>query len=439
MASANLDASIHNTSDVGGFRAGSAYLRPDNFLYYDTDNSAYLHFVPSKDGTMTPGTLAPLPESSALNPSDTIFYLLGLGEILNPQQIAGLRFDGAWQSHCYQDATHGQYWAFTPKAEIALVAAVPCRVDIDGIVTGREGALKPTATLKVSYWKVGSITGTGTSAMKEASIKVEMRRRPEEAPLANVNDKFVCRCIYGHEENYLDFQGIEVINLTRPDHQVVRNSFTLDIENKPGVDTIHADDNTKLLISFAAAETPFGALASPEDLSGILVTRGAGAEDWTITPRMDVETPYWTVTIKAGRPISGQLLFTEVVSRLEPGLADITVQFDGVPGCQPGHVIVPLFKYTPPYLIEAKGDAWHRPIGGSQLNLSWTAVSINPIRIAQNNPSGYIYGSDFEEVGTIIRDYPESSESVASFSALGVFQQQDTYIEFGSVPIEFEA
>jgi hypothetical protein len=441
MASATLDASFHNTTDVDSFRAGSEILRPDNFLYYDTHNSAYLHLLPSKDATMTPGTLAPLPQDSADTPADTILYLFGLSDILTPEQIAGLRFDDAWQSRLYRDDKHGQYWAFTPKAGITLRAHTPYRLDIGEIVTGREGALAPTATLNVSYWKVPDITGTGATSSKESHAKVEMRRRPEAPPLANVNDLFACRCLRGHEENYGGYEQLEVITLTRPDRDTVANRFTLEINNKIGHPTTATGASTKLLISFPAAEGAFGALASTADLQNIQVTRGEGAESWTITPVMDATTPYWQITIPVGQPISGLLQIDNVISRLEPGMAEIAVQFNDTPGCQPGHVVVPLLKYTEPYLISGRAGLYAGLNDPDQYFVQWTAVSLNPIRIRiyyVTPDFERIVGSDFDSTGDYwaIDDWSGSGWLqlpfvFVGFSTLGVFTGKDTYTEFG--------
>lgn len=441
MASKKLDCWLHNTVVTKAIPAGNNYVVPDNFLYYGRENSITLHFTPNKDASLTPaGTLAPIPASGAASPAGSIFYLLKLDQLLSTSQIRSMRFDPSWRAESYEDATHGLYWAFTPNAPITVPAGDLYLLPVTGITTDPEGTHPETATLEVAYWKVDGITGTGIASSQTASIKVEMRRLPDGPPPADVDEKFECRFLRGREENYAGFENLEVITLTRPEQETVRNGFTVDIHSKPGVETILAGPNTMLTISFPAAEGTFGALASAGDLRGIQLTRSDGAEHWSApTPIADAETPYWKVGIPAGSPINGRLRFETVVSHIEPGFAHIAIQFHGVPGCNDGHINLPMFKYVAPYLNSASARNHSTPYSEGCL-IEWDGVSINPIRITTYAPSlgpasGNVLGSDFDDAGS--KDYGMMIYTgfVVGFSALGVFDNKDVYAEFGRTTV----
>lgn len=360
-----------------------------NFFYLNADNSGKLRFTPNADATITNATLTPWKDGDDPNRSGSVFYLLGLNQILSDEEIKGMQFDEGWTVECYNDKTHGFYWAFTPKQSISVKANGNVDVPISQITVG-DANDKQFATLTLVYCNVGGLTLGGNLWYNKAYFGVTLRAQPGTQPSPNLSDVLDIRFVDGRERERDGVPNVEWVLTTLPGRDPTINSFTLQIQPKAGQPGVRAGSDTKLYLSFVVGDGPFGALASLQDILGIKLEHGSGTKNWTIDFRKDEPSPYWEVSIPSGSELGGELHFKNVVSHLEPGWTPFTMQYQGVPDYRDGQVDLPVFKYGPPtvvyasadlFLDEQRGSKNEIVMFGADLNVSWVVYNAKTVRL----------------------------------------------------------
>lgn len=343
MLISKFDITFANSTDLNGVED------KDSFLYLNTTNTGSLVFTPTVNATITPGTLVPWAKN--LKPVGSVFYWYPLDTILSDEQIEGIVFDSGWETQHYEDEQNGVYWAFTPKEPIALKANQVLTLPISNIVV-TAGKNLPCTTLTVQYYNVDGLTGKGDLNHRAYSFSVTLRDPPDTKPPPNLNDTLEILFLNGNERDFEGHKNVEFVEISLAGMLDVVNHFTLQVRPKLGQLTVVAGaGGATLVVSFVGYATPFGALASAADLAGIRVTRGEGADHWTIQaipddPGVDGSLPYWIVGIPEGQPLSGQLVFDNVVTHLEWGWTDLVVQYQGFVGYRPGQFACPMYKYV---------------------------------------------------------------------------------------------
>lgn len=382
------------------------------FLYLKRDNSGKLRLTPNGQATLKPGTL--MSKQDITDNNGSVLYLPDLNKILSDEQIKGMKFGEGWESQCYEDAAHGHYWALTPKQEMTVLEGAYADLPIAHITVGSTNKQQATS-LKVLYYNVEGLTGKGALNQGTAYFPISLRDHPGDQPSPSLSDKLDCSFVDGHEKDHDGHPNAEWILTSPPDDKPPKtNAFTLQIQPKAGESGVQAGADTTLILYFVSGDNAFNALASPEDISSIQLTNGAGAESWRITSVVDASSPYWKVVIPQGCELSGHLRFENVISRLEPGWTNLTLQYKGVPNYREGQAEIPVYKYGPPFMQYASASivaTYNESYGqhlltSAKLTVQWACFSIEKMKVELINTSNSyrLITSDGGESGSIEYD-----------------------------------
>ena len=321
----------------------------DEFLYLSTANKGQFTITSNVDATFTSvEDPPPLSNDNNFDPSGSVIYLLNLDSILTETAIAGMQFDNGWNAHQFTDE-NGSYWALSPKAQFTVKAGKQAKVTVENVVVGDVQNL-PGTTLSGMYYNVDGVTQFENHA--DWKFYVALRASQNKPPKPNLSQALSCGFIDGFERD----SQTEYIRITDEDAASQVNSFSVQFTPISDHDVPVASTDTRLSISFPVADGPYGAFASIQDLSKIIITPEDSliAQDWQVISHADGPQPFWDV-IPVG-PISGKLNFTNVVTHLEIGASELAVQYSKVPGYEDGHFSLTIMKYdvTP---VFNRGDA----------------------------------------------------------------------------------
>lgn len=339
----HLTVTFSNTTVLNGVR------NSDSFLYLNTENSVSVTFKPNRNAKIKPGYLVPWSGDEAFNPTGTVIYLFGLDSLM-PSAWDWWRIgvDSRWKIGQEQDQEHGRYLVLTPWYPQEIPANGSFTLSISGLKLSGDSD-QSTKTLTFRYYNVDGITAEAPLNHKDAHVVVGLRQPPDVGPLPTLTDRLGYRCHLATADAFGSDPDVAWIKTTWPEAAAVKNEFTMDIGPATDKTPASAGADTSLILSFATADTEFGALASKADLANVRVVADEGAEGWRIIPRTDEQTPYWKIIIPAGRPVRGRLRFTELVTYLDPGWSDLLVQYRNVPGYRDGQFHGKLYKYGPPH------------------------------------------------------------------------------------------
>ncbi|WP_372069628.1 hypothetical protein P7L75_00900 (plasmid) [Tistrella mobilis] len=345
MTVSHLTVTFSNTTVLNGVRDS------DSFLYLNTENSGRIAFKPNRKATFTPANLVPWSGDENFNPSGTVIYLFGLDSLMpSPLDWWRIGVDGHWIVGQQQDQEHGRYLALTPAYPQEIPANGSLPLSITGLRLSGDSD-QSTKTLTFRYYNIKGITGDGPLNHQNAHVVVGLRQPPDVGPLPTLTDRLGYRCRLSTADAFRPDPDVAWIKTTWPEEAAVQNEFTVDIGPAADKTPASAGADTSLILSFATADTEFGALASRADLANVRVIADEGAEGWTIVPHTDEQTPYWKIIIPAGRPVRGRLRFTELVTYLDAGWSDLLVQYRNVPGYRDGQFYGKLYKYGPPHPV----------------------------------------------------------------------------------------
>ncbi|WP_372069626.1 hypothetical protein P7L75_00895 (plasmid) [Tistrella mobilis] len=430
-----MNVTVSNTTILNGARD------TDSFLYINTENTIRVGFTPNRKATFNPGTLTQWSDDDNFNPTGTIIYLFGLeGLISSGWDWLRIKVDEDWNVSIWQDPQRGGYLGLVPTRRHSLAEGFSLPLTIDGLKI-RDIKDQAAATLTFLYYNVDGITEGGSLNHQRAHVSVALREPPDVGPLPALTDDAGYHCRLATADAFGADPDVAWIKTTWPEQTAVPNEFTVDIGPGDGKTPVHAGKRTSLLLSFATADTEFGALASRADLANARVTADEGADGWTVIPHTDEQTPYWKIVIPEGRPLRGRLRFSEVVSHLEPGWSDLLVQYRGVPGYRDGQFTGRLYKYGPPYPSNVSFSIFkprHDPSSGGYLRYSWDGFQEGHVYFFIAGPRGFLVRADvpydIPDAG-IHTDYVFRSSPQGCEAILRAERGPDSLIYIGSVPV----
>jgi hypothetical protein len=329
MALPKLASTFANTMKINGVDDESSYL------YLETNNTGRLVLTPNVDAVFTPVPSPPPIGTGNFDPGGSVVYFQAFTQIMDADAVAAMQFGDDWTAQYYADDGAG-YWAVSPKAQTKVSANQPLDVPVSNIVVS-DGRGLPSFTAVAAYYDISGLNGPGS-----AHFIVALHKAPGAPSQGKLSDYVSCSFSTGYEIDYAGYQNIELIRTTQDGESVTDNRFSINLAPLLGQPTIQVTDATQFFLSFPVADGPFGALASPVDLSQIRITSAYG---WDIVPVLDGSQPFWRITIPTGRPISGLLALDTVVTHLEVGFSEALLQYKAVPGCEDGAFKLPIYKY----------------------------------------------------------------------------------------------
>ncbi|GGB63890.1 hypothetical protein GCM10011505_50540 [Tistrella bauzanensis] len=339
----------------------------------------------------------------------------------------------------------------SPRTTITIAANQSIDLGVAEVNVGDAGQL-PSVQIQVGYFNVGGVTSAPPLNHKTAHFTIALRKSPDLPPPPTINDQVDYRFVNGHEHDHGGISNVEWITVTAQGDSEHINAFTLEIRPAIGKPSINAGPATYMIITFVIADGPYGALASAADLANIRMTPDEGADGWEIVHRSDVPDPYWRVAIPDGRVISGRLRLDNVVSHLDPGWSEMSIQYHNVPHFRDGQLDIPIYKYGAPVLEQASAERHEVFLDGATvgayLTLSWSCFSSERVHVQLSNANGY--GRDLGifdgEVGSYhaenqdwIKYLPDGT--MATFSAVPLTypfaggSRDDGFLPVGSVPV----
>lgn len=347
---------------------GTVYVSTD-----PADNQLTLTMSATVAASFSAGTL--VPPSQAMGGSGSLLYLdvTNLGMTAAEFAAIALVADG-WTSALYTESGN-QYIGFTPAAAVSLA---PTPAEISFSITNFTLAQAPgdSASLSALSYRVSGITSGSFPSQSSLSIVFAV-------PDDNTGDLTTAMAV--------SMSPDEVVCSVQQ-YPAIANDLTLTFTQQPNAPTIHSGDDTVFTLNFVYASdvNGFGALLTTDEGKQVTVTAALGTTDWTITPNLDANPPFWTLTPPPNQPLFGSsrhasLAFDigSIVTMFQPGPTVALIGYSGVPGYKPGSFAVTLLKEPHVVISEITVSPQQSVLedGEAQVTVSWSTTNATQLTL----------------------------------------------------------
>jgi DNA-binding beta-propeller fold protein YncE len=402
---AQLNYSLNNPD-----APGTIYVSTD-----PADNQLTLVMSSTVAAGFSPGTLVPPSQASTGKGSLLYLDLAPLGLTAAEFNALSLVSTG-WSFAAYSDGS-GQYLALTPTAAVSLQpspASITFSLD-DFTLAQAPGA---SASLTVLAYRVTGITSSNAFPIM-GNISAVF-----QVPDDNTGDLTTAMQVA-----FMPVQVVTSNNLYPP----VANQLVLTMTQNPNSPVVTADGSTAFTLNFVFASdvNGYGALLTVDEAKTVSLTSAQGTTNWGITPNLDANPPFWTLTPPAGPLFSGgaggTLAFniSSLVTMFQPGPTAVLIGYSGVKGYKPGsfaitvvkqpHVVINSFLVSPAQSILNNGSA--------AVQLTWstsyaTRLVLQPLGVDVTGTNGYIANIGDTTEFTLVAEgqRPGNVDNIASAS-----------------------
>jgi len=337
-----------------------------------SDNQLSLIISTDVDTTLMPGTVVDIDDVGPNSGSLFYLYFTNLG--MTDQEFNNLTIErSAWN---YQLFTSGgtQIIGFGPVAQQGLAASKPISISLNNFTLSAQP--KPgTLTLKILYFHVDQFTSGDDATAGLLTVT--------ELALPNSGDLDL------HQAMGATLKPETVVNC--PVGDPLLNNLTLILS--AGESLPPPGPKTIFTLSFVYAEDKngFGAMMTREQAGKLMVAAGP-LTDWTIVANTAAESPNWTLTPTAGKPIIGQgvdssksILITGLVTNFQPGPTVVFLAYQNVPGYQDGVFSIPVLK-DPHVEIQSLTVVPDQQVlvhgrGQAEVTVSWQATDYTSLKL----------------------------------------------------------
>lgn len=295
------------------------------------DNALSLILSASAVSGFAPGVLVPPADAPGGSGSLLYFDLSPLG--LSDAEYSAIELTAAgWDAQRFD----GQVIGFTPTAAVSLA---PAPASIAFALQGFAMAQAPgsSASLSVLAYRVSGVTSGSFPVSGNITV------------IFQLPDNDTGNLATAMQVSMTPTQVISSIDGC-PE---VQNRLMLTMTQNPAAPIVTAGVDTAFSLNFVYADDAngYGALLTVAEGKALEITAGPGATGWTITPNLNADPPFWTLTPPANTPLFGggaqsTIAFdiANLVTRFQPGPTVALIGYSDVPGYKNGSFAVTLIK-----------------------------------------------------------------------------------------------
>jgi hypothetical protein len=365
-------------SALNGAGAPAIYLTND-----PTVNTLTLKLRNSSGAPIELAGGMPVSEDRIAPGGPSSLYLI-FGGLLTNEEVENLDIAAeGWNVVCFNGAR--ATWACTPVADRQFGNDEVVTFTITNILA--SGQPHP-GQLTIDYYNLGGIS--------DDSAQIALR--VENAPAGNKQ-----------LDLNVGFRDSPTVYVTSDEANVIANAVTFYLTNPSATDPILNIPAGKplFMLSFVAGVPPgYGAFATVDEITNFVVGHGTiYADVWDITKNDQGEFPYWTLTPQ-GPEILGiadastvEFTVSDIITRLEPGITPLYIQYANIPGYDDGGFALDLKKELGPVIVQFAADPKNTPPWADSIHTTLTWAAENADFVTFNQEVG---GSvEYDTTGTL--------------------------------------
>ena len=332
-----------------------------------SDNQLSLVMSSTVAASFTAGTL--VPPAEAMTGTGSLLYLNVTPLGLTDAEFKALKLAATGWTIALYSGARGQYVGFTPTKPVSLPPS-PATISLalrDFTMATAPGS---SASLSVLAYRITGVTSGSFPVSGNIGVVFQV-------PDDNTGDLTAAIQI-----GLSPGQVVTSSNL----YPEVDNRLVLSLTQQPNQPTVKSGADTAFTLNFVYSSdiNGYGALLTTAEGKAVTVTAAQGTTSWTITPNLDADPPFWTLTPPAGTPLFGTgagatIAFDigNIVTQFQPGPTVALIGYSNVPGYKNGSFAITLAK-EPHVLISSFAASSSQVTLGSngtaEVELSWATT-----------------------------------------------------------------